>query len=223
LKLLSIIAAVPAFVLSSFVPAWCQAQQGYARQSVYVGVSGNFGFTLEGTSFNGETAYKQVDGDELFILPRLDKQNALRGVLGFRAPWFGLEVSYDRSRHDGTYQGTSTSVLFNAINIDARVFFLRRHRIQPHALIGIAFPWVDVSNGSSLSGVTGEATYRGQGMNTEAGVTVFLIPRVGVSIGYTYRPIWFDRVRGVGGQEFQLKPRFRESSSNPVMMLFVAL
>jgi hypothetical protein len=220
LKLLLIVAAAPAFVLVSVIPA---RSQGHARESVYVGVSTNLGFTLEGGSFDGETAYKEVDGDELFILPQLDKQNALRGVLGFRAPFFALEVSYDRANHHATYETETTSALFNAVNVGARVFFATHHRIQPQFLIGIAFPWLDIKNGSSIAGAKGDATFRGQGMNSEAGATVFLTPRVGVSIGYSYRLIWFNHVRGVGGKTFQLSPRFRESSSNPIVAFFVTL
>ena len=55
------------------------------------------------------------------------------------------------------------------------------------------------------------------GVNTEAGVTVFRTPRVGVSVGYAYRVMWFDRASGATDKLFYLRPRFRETSGSVAM------
>jgi hypothetical protein len=60
----------------------------------------------------------------------------------------------------------------------------------------------------------GDARFRGYGLNTEAGVTVFPTPQFGIGVGYTYRVVWFDRVTGVSDTLFELRPRFRETSGS---------
>ena len=63
----------------------------------------------------------------------------------------------------------------------------------------------------------GDATFRGMGVNLEAGVTVYPVSRVGISTGYRYRAMWFDRAHGVSTREYELRPRFRETSGSVVM------
>lgn len=209
-------------MLATATPAWSQTEPGYAREGAYVGIGGTLAFTLDGVSFDGKTAYKQVGGEEIVILPRLNKRNMLRGVVGFRGPQLALEFSYDRSAQQGTFADDTVDVAFNSVNVDARLFFATHGRIQPHVVVGLAFPWLKVLDGSFLPpDRLGDATFRGQGLNTEVGVTAFATRRIGVSVGYAYRPLWFNRVRGVTDTPYRLKPRFRESSGSVVMMGFV--
>ena len=84
-------------------------------------------------------------------------------------------------------------------------------------LVGASIPWFTVDEGSFLNDDVGNARFRGYGVNTEAGVTVYVQPRVGVSIGYSYRVFWFDRATGVLNEFADLRPRFRETSGNVVV------
>jgi hypothetical protein len=201
-------------------PAWGQMTGGYAREGVYVGVAGMFDFTLDGVSFDGSTFYEAETTGELFILPELDKQNLVRYVVGFRMRPAALEFSYDRTRHQGTFLDATGEAVVNSVNIDVRFFGLTSGRIQPHGVVGLALPWLTVEDGSFLDPETADARFRGQGLNLEAGVTVFPHPRIGVSAGYSYRIFWFNRVRGVGDEPFRLDPRFRETSGSAVVMGF---
>jgi hypothetical protein len=173
-------------------------------------------FTLDGETFDGFTYYQEVDGDEISILPKLDKQKMFRGILGYRGEKASLEFSYERTNHNGVFgEGTGTATL-QQFNADARFFFLTYERIQPYVLIGGGFPWLTVNDGSFLendpeAGV-GDGTFNGYALNTEVGVTVYPHPQVGIVLGYSYRPIWFDRAHGVTDTRFDLRPRFRESS-----------
>jgi hypothetical protein len=87
-------------------------------------------------------------------------------------------------------------------------------------LIGLSVPILRVEDGSFDDPLLGDAKWRGTGLNTEVGVTVFVSPRVGVSVGYVYRPIWFTTVRGVHDEPLELIPKFRESSAHPTVMAF---
>jgi hypothetical protein len=83
--------------------------------------------------------------------------------------------------------------------------------------VGGAIPWLNIKDGSFLDPVVGDARFRGYGVNTEAGVTVYPTPRVGVSVGYAYRVMWFDRASGASDRLFDLRPRFRETSGSVVL------
>ena len=97
---------------------------------------------------------------------------------------------------------------------DGRYFFASGSRIQPHLLAGGSFPWLRVKDGSILEADLGDARFRGYGVNTEAGVTVYPHRQFGIGVGYSYRVIWFDRATGVDGKVKELRPRFRETSGN---------
>jgi hypothetical protein len=205
-------------LLAGATPALAQMTGGFARESVYVGVAGMFDFTLDGVTFDGSTYYEAETTGELFILPKLDKQNLVRYLVGFRARPFALEFSYDRTRHDATFLDLKGDAVVQAVNVDAKFFWLTDGRVQPHGVVGMSFPWLTVEDGSLLEPDQGDATFRGEGLNLEAGVTVFPHPRVGVSVGYSYRFFWFSRVKGVGDETFELDPRFRDTAGSVIVM-----
>jgi hypothetical protein len=211
-RLFVLIIAVPAMVASFAAPALCQEERGG-----YVGVTGLLGFTFDGNVFDGESAYIEVGGEEVMILPKLEKKNLIRAILGHRWEKGAFEVSYDRTKHDGLFLGESGEATFQAVNFDGRFFMLTQGPVQPHVLVGGSIPWLRIKDGSFLDPVVGDARFRGYGVNTEAGVTMFPHPKVGVSVGYSYRVMWFDRASGATDKLFELRPRFRETSGSVAM------
>jgi hypothetical protein len=213
--------AVPALILTCAAPALSQeAHHGYAKEGGYVGVTGLLGFTFDGNTFDGESAYIEVDGDEVMILPKLEKRNLVRAILGHRWEKGAFEVSYDRTKHTGIFLGESGEATFQAVNFDGRMFMATHGPVQPHVLAGASIPWLRIKDGSFLDPVVGDARFRGYGVNTEAGVTVYPHPKVGVSVGYSYRVMWFDRASGATDTLFSLRPRFRETSGSLAMSGF---
>jgi len=198
-------------------PAWSQNEPGFAKEGGFAGVAFLPKFTFDGVTFDGRTIYKEVDGDELAVLPRLDTRNLFRFVLGYRARRASLEISYERTPHNGAFMGTPSRATYQAFNVDGRLFFATRHRFQPHLLLGGSVPYLTIKDGSFLDPDTGNAGFRGWGLNTEAGVTVYPHRQFGVSIGYSYRLLWFDGLNGVSNTYFQLRPRFRETSGTIVV------
>lgn len=202
------------------VAAWSQDQQGFAKVGGYGGASFVPAFTLDGESFDGLTYYQEIDGEEISILPKLDKQKMFRGILGYRGEKAALEFSYERTNHNGTFgEGGSGTATFQQVNADVRFFFLTHSRFQPYFMVGGGFPWLTVKNGSFLESepeVGADGTFNGYALNTEVGVTVYPHPQVGIVLGYSYRPIWFDRASGISDTRFDLRPRFRESSKGIV-------
>ena len=201
--------------------AWSQDQQGFAKVGGYAGGSFVPQFTLDGDTFNGFTFYREVDGDEIALLPKLDQQKMFRGILGYRGEKAALEFSYERTNHTGAFGNVGIGqATFQQVNVDGRFFFLTHARVQPYMLVGGGFPWLTVKDGSfladDLEAGVGDGTFKGYALNTELGVTVYPHPQVGIVLGYGYRPIWFDRGTGITGKPYDLRPRFRESSKGVI-------
>jgi opacity protein-like surface antigen len=213
--------ALPLFLLTLAAPAWSQEpefeQPGFAKEGGYMGVSVLLDAKLGSTNFDGASIYKKVNGEEFLILPLFDKGTMIRGILGVRYAKAAFELSYDQAQHQGTFLGGTGEATFHAINADGRYFFATGGRIQPHLLVGGSFPWLNIKDGSVLDDDVGTATYRGLGLNTEAGVTIYPSPQLGIGVGYRYRVIWFDRAKGVTKTDYELRPRFRENTGAVVI------
>ena len=213
--------AVFALLFIGIVPAaaWSQ-EQGFAKLGGYAGGSLVPQFTLDGETFDGFTFYQEIDGDEIAILPKLDQQPMFRGILGYRYDRAAIEVSYERTSHNGAFGDGTGKATFQQVNVDARYFFLTHGRIQPYVLVGGGIPWLTIEDGSFLENEpergVGDGTFNGFALNSEVGVAVYPHPRIGIVLGYGYRPIWFHRVTGVTDTRYDLRPRFRESSKGPV-------
>jgi hypothetical protein len=193
---------------------------GFAREGIYVGIAPQVDATLDGVSFDGLTLYERIGGTEVAILPKLDEQTTIRALVGFRARPLALEFSFERARHGGTFDDIPVTSVLTAFNVDSRFFFRTTQRVQPHLVLGISIPLLRVEDGSFDDPLLGDARWRGTGLNTEVGVTVLATPRLGLSVGYVYRPIWFTTVRGVHDEPLELLPKFRESSAHPSVMAF---
>lgn len=211
------ILALPLVLLTLATPAWSQEHSGFAKEGGYAGVAGLLDFTLDGLTFDGSSYYQKVNGEEVLILPRLEGRDMIRAILGVRGRRGAFEFSYDRTEHRGTFMGEAGDATFQAVNADGRFFFATSRRVQPHVLVGGALPWLTIKDGSFLDPDVGNGRFRGFGVNTEAGVTVYAHPRFGISAGYRHRVMWFDRATGVSDTMYELRPRFRETSGSVVL------
>ena len=208
-------------VFGAPLAAFSQDQEGFAKVGGYAGGSFFPSFTLDGETFNGFAFYKEVDGDEIALLPKLDKQKMFRGILGYRYDRAALELSYERTNHNGAFGEILTGkAVFQQVNADVRFFFLTHARVQPYVLIGGGFPRLTIKDGSFLADEPdagfGDGHFNGYALNTGGGVTVYPHPQIGIVIGYDYRPMWFDRGTGISKTPYKLRPRFRESSRGVV-------
>ncbi len=219
------IVAIVAFgLLSQAHAAWAQETPGFAKNGFYVGASDVPNFTLDGITFDGSSYYQQIGGDEILILPRLEPKSTIRGIGGYRLGWGAFEVSYEQTTHVGTFLDLSGEATFHSLNFDERLFALTRGRVQPYGLLGLSLPWLTVKNGSFLAsdvpGDVADASFRGYGLNTEAGVTVYPMSRVGISTGYRYRAMWFSSASGISHTTYELRPRFHETAGNVSISVF---
>jgi hypothetical protein len=198
--------------------ASAQEEGKFAKDGGYLGASTLLNFSFGGDTFDGAHVYKWVGSEEIAILPRFEgAHNVLRLVGGYRTGRGAFEVSYDRTKHSGTFYDFPAEATFHVLNFDERVYLLTAHRIQPHLLLGGSIPWLQIKDGSFLDPDLGDASYRGFGVNTEAGVTVYPHPRFGISTGYRYRVMWFDSASGVSHTAGKLRPRFHETTGSMVI------
>ena len=215
------VAALAVLMLAPAAPAASQEQRGFAKVGGYAGVSFVPNFTLDGETFDGMTAYQEVGGDEIGILPKLDEQQLFRGILGYRGRMAAIEFSYEQTNHDGTFFDLNGEAVFHSIDLNGRFFFLTKGRFQPYFLVGGGIPWLTVKDGSFLEDEPeaglGDGSWKGYSLNTEVGITVYPHPQVGIVVGYGYRNIWFDRATGITDTLFDLRPRFHESNKGLVV------
>ena len=214
-------AAVILSLLAFASAARAQEDQGFAKNGPFVGVTGVPAFTFDGVTFDGQSIYKQIDGDEIMLLPRLESKSTIRGLVGYRVTRGSFEVGYESLDLNATFMGLSGAASFHVVNFDERIYAFTSKRIQPYGLAGFSIPWLTVQDGSFLNERVGDGTYHGHGVNMEAGATVFPIPRVGISAGYRYRVMWFDTASGVTNTSYDLHPKFRETAGNVSISAFV--
>lgn len=98
--------------------------QGFTKVGGYAGGSVVPTFTLDGQTFDGLTIYQKINGDEIALLPKLDKQKMFRGIVGHRYERIALELSYERTKHNGVFAEVGTGeATFQQMNVDTRIFF----------------------------------------------------------------------------------------------------
>ena len=213
LVLVATFLAVPGSAAAQF----SSGKPGFAKEGGYAGMSVLPNFTFDRVTFDGEGIYREIGGDEITILPRLSTQTMLRFILGYRAKKAGLEISYDFTNHNGTFQEGSGKATFRSLNIDGRYFFLPDQRVQPYMQIGGSMPTFTVKEGSFLHEAVADAKFSGYGVNAEGGVVVYPHRQLGISLGYSHRVLSFDKVTGVKDRLFELRPRFRETTGTVVV------
>jgi outer membrane protein with beta-barrel domain len=201
--------------------ALAQEASGFASNGLYVGASNVPNFTFDGATFDGLSYYRKIGGDEILILPQLQRTSTLRAVAGYRMTRGSFEVGFERTKHAGTFAGTPFDATFQTLNFDERIYLLTGKRIQPYGLLGFSLPTLTVKDGSFLDDRVGDGRFKGQGINIEPGVAVFLHPHVGFSAGYRYRVMWFDTAEGVSQKTYVLRPRFRETAGSVSLSAFV--
>jgi hypothetical protein len=203
-------------VFITAAPAFSQTTAGRAKEGGYASFTLMPKFTFDGETFDGLTVYQEEGGDELGFLPKLDEQNLFKFGLGHRWRQGALEVSYERSQHDGNFADEfELDTIFQAVNIDAKMFFLPDSIVQPYISAGGSYPWLTIKDGSAVDESLeelGDSRWRGWGVNAEAGVAIYPHSQFGILAGYAYKAIWFDRASGVSDRLFDLRPRFRETS-----------
>jgi hypothetical protein len=205
---------VTLLVLAAATPARSQTYGGRAKEGGYISFTVMPKFTFDGETFDGRTVYQEEDGDELSILPKLDETALIKVGLGHRWRRASLDVSYERSQHDGMFADEfELDATFQAVNIDAKLFFLPDSFVQPYVSVGGSYPWLHAKDSSVLNDEVGDSTWKGWGANAEAGVGIYPHPQFAILVGYSFKAIWFDRETGVSDRLFYLRPRFRENSN----------
>jgi len=180
-------------------------QAGPERESLDEKFAAKNGFYLTGAfvyqaiegDFNGK---KVLIGPDAILVPKIDPGLGFSLGFGGRSERASFEFTYVRTVHDTNFGGLQSEAVFNAVNLDFKIHMMLESRLQPHILLGLAFPWLEVKDLSvNADGDVGNASFFGIGGNFGGGFTYFLNPQLGLFATGGYRLATFLSAEGVEG------------------------
>jgi hypothetical protein len=181
-----------------------QAQTGFAKTGAYIGFLASPGATFEGTSFDGD--HFLYDTEQIVLIPRVSSGDGLGLVFGGRSDTSGGEVTYVQAEHRASFAGLRGVAKSRIVTIDGKRFFISKKRVQPYITGGTVIPWLTVEKGAASMTEETDATFVGVGFHGGGGVTGYLHRRIAISAGYTYRFVFFPRVKGTTGSFVDIDP-----------------
>jgi len=184
-------------IIVSFT-ALVSAEEGNfrAKSGFYIGLSGVHN-TVESDDFDGETVL--VGPSDIILVPDVDDGTGFKIVLGARSSSSAAEISYIKSDHDITFLGASGDGELTLWNLDWKLFFQTKKRVQPFFLLGFNFSEFTAKDSSSDGINVGDAKFKGVGLNAGAGLAYYFNPRAAITAGATYRWITYGRAKGIVG------------------------
>jgi len=174
------------------VPAWAASEGfylGYGRAQVRIGGD------MDGVSYVG-------GGGSAEVLPDQPTATGNKFIAGFQAASIALELSYTRSKHDGTWGGAPYPTTFNSINLDGK-FHLFHGFARPFGLLGFGFTNVKVEGGSSDGFVVRDATFHGVDLRFGGGLDIALSRHFALDLEIVKRWGAYTSVDGVVSGEIQ--------------------
>lgn len=141
--------------------------------------------TLDG-DFDGNAVLANFEG--ALAVPDVDPDIGFAIGIGYRGESYSFEFSFQRVEHDSNFLGFPLDTSSNSVNFNFKWHFLTHYRVQPHLLIGAAFPFVIVEDGSvSADGEVDDASLVGLGANLGGGVSYYVTRRMAVVVEGGYR------------------------------------
>ena len=175
----------------------------YAQNGVYVGLTLPFN-KLEG-DFDGKTVVIDAYSYETIVIPRINSKSGFGVALGARSDIIAGEMSYHWSQHDDDWMGYKGVTNFNILNLDSKLFIATDQQIQPYLLLGVAYSWLVVEDGSVDYYSYDDANLYGFGFNIGGGLAIYLNPRLAIGGGITYRYLEYSTMDGVSGETIELE------------------
>lgn len=136
-------------------------------------VGGLYAYRTVGGEFTGDLILS--DGYQVFFVPEVGSSWGFGGLIGFRMPRLAQELSYTRSSHVGMWDDTiEFESLQQTVAWDFRIFPLRLGPLEPFALLGMSFLWLEVFDGVTDGSTTVDAMYHGFGWDFGGGISLGL-------------------------------------------------
>jgi hypothetical protein len=202
------LAAMVSAFLAGFVPAVWADDSGagdYIKQRTYVGGFGSSTNIDDGGNFNGEWSVNFNNGEELDLIPSLDRNFGFGGMIGHRQGAYAAEVSYWRTSHNATWTGGGPTLFYgkasyHSLNVDFKRYFLTQLPTQPFFSLGLSLPWVIVEDASAFTSTSGtlmaDTAIAGIGFNLGVGMEIYLGPDYSIVGGAIQRWAGYNQVNG---------------------------
>lgn len=155
--------------------------------------------------FDGTYFYNT--GEEIFIVPKMDKAFGYGITAGSRRGGLDWELYYMHSAHDYSFELIRDQATFDAVGANSRFYFGRRGVIRPYGNMGMDFCWVTAKNASTMIYApfrTGDAKYSGLGLFGGVGIAIMPVRAVTLYVGADLRWDLFGRGKGVLNQSHTL-------------------
>lgn len=155
--------------------------------------------------FDGTYFYNT--GEEIFLVPRMDKAFGYGVTVGQRRGGLDWEFYYMHSAHDYSYELIRDKATFDAIGANTRFYFGRRGVIRPYGNMGIDYCWVKAKNASTTTYPpirTGDAKFSGIGVLGGLGLAIMPVRAVTLYVGADLRWGLFGKGKGVLNNSFTL-------------------
>jgi opacity protein-like surface antigen len=170
-----------------------------------VAVSALPGVDVGGDDFEGDTFFR--GSSELAQVPDLKSAVGLRVGGGYRLSRAALQLSYERTSHDASFLARSAKATYDVFGFDIKGFLRTDKKLQPYGGVGAALTRLTFDNGVVRAGIpitTRDAIYTGIGVSLEGGAAVFVTPRIGFELGYSYRFAGFSHILNADGEREEL-------------------
>jgi hypothetical protein len=161
--------------------------------------------------FDGSTVFTGVAPlDDSIFLDDIDFGVGFGVGIGYRFDDIGFEINWQRTYHDHSFGATDygSGVEMNTLNFDFRYYFMTDTPLQPFVLLGAAYPWLDIDNGSvdTTTLEVGEANFSGLGFNFGGGVNFYITPQIAITGTAGWRYVFFNEAKGVNDPRGSLDP-----------------
>lgn len=188
------------FIFVLLIPS---TSQGKSKGGFFLGVGTTqvqIGGSFEGTDFVG-------GGGSLEVLPDLDTADGTKLIAGLQSDGGSFELSYSRSKHDGTWLGLDMPSEFESYGLDFRFFVFKEfiNRIQPLLAFGMAGNYLTVEGGSTDGFSTADAKFKGFALRFGVGIEISLHEHIAIDLLGIYRWGSYGSVDGIVSGEIDDK------------------
>lgn len=152
------------------------AQEPHRSDGIWIGLA--LGSARLNKAFDGETYYVSTGENMIFPIPKFKDGRGFGVACGGKYDYFGMDLSYFGSSHDGEWAGIPWSGRQHIVSMDLKFFPIRRFPILPYLFVGGAFCWLTIEDGVIQPELMKPATYTDFGWRYGAGISFHPVGRL---------------------------------------------
>ncbi len=186
--------------------AGTKLQRFYAKTGLYLGLS------VPQNTFKTNYDRKTIQiGENELLMPETQKHNGFGILLGSRYDLLeslgfdysdvkegANELSFIQTSHEITQGNKSSKAMIRMLNLEMKLYFLPKFRIQPYILAGIGYSWlkfVDIIAESSNS--YKDHQLKGLTLSAGLGLTLYFTPKISINSGFSWRSLNLGNVKNI--------------------------